>query len=263
MAARSRDALPVLEEWYDGPVSGERPCNRPRACGVVGCAEPLVKAGHQKYHLCAAHIKCPTVLRRGVLQRWCGTCHKFHALQAFSGSRRYAPASRWERCAHPQTAYPLQTFSRVLHIARCSFRLNRALCCVQGAQFACALTQGSCPMRIEPRGRSCMASLKARSERVKRKRQAPMRSPAEAPRNISSAALSRSGSRVADDDVADTSGSASGSSYASSTADGAPEPGGAAGNGPRAGGASQVASERCCWLSGHGGRELWAVASAA
>jgi len=135
MTARSLDALPVLEEWYDGPVSGERPCNRPRACGVVGCAEPLVKTNHQKFHLCAAHIKCPAVLRRGVPQRWCGTCHKFHALQAFSGSRRYAPASCWERCAHPQTAYSLQRSSRVLHIARCSLRLNRALCCVQGAQF--------------------------------------------------------------------------------------------------------------------------------
>jgi len=59
MAARSRDALPVLEEWYDGPVSGERPCNRPRACGVVGCAEPLVTARNRKYHLCAVAHQVP------------------------------------------------------------------------------------------------------------------------------------------------------------------------------------------------------------
>jgi len=92
MAARSRDALPVFEEWYDGPVSGERPCNRPRACGVVGCAEPLVTARNRKYHLCAAHIKCLAVLRRGMPQRWCSNCSKFHSIKAFSGSRRCAPA---------------------------------------------------------------------------------------------------------------------------------------------------------------------------
>ncbi len=92
MAARSRDALPVLEQWYDGAVSGHRPCNRPRACGVAGCAEPLVKARNLKYRLCPAHIKCPAVLRRGVPQRWCSSCSKFHSLKAFSGSRRCAPA---------------------------------------------------------------------------------------------------------------------------------------------------------------------------
>jgi hypothetical protein len=92
MAQRSRDALPVLEQWYDGPVSGQRPCNRPRMCGVAGCAEPLAKANHLKYHLCPVHIKCPAVLRRGVPQRWCSYCRKFHALEAFSGSRQYAPA---------------------------------------------------------------------------------------------------------------------------------------------------------------------------
>jgi hypothetical protein len=46
MASRSRDALPVLEEWYDGAVSSRRlfdGFDRPRACGVAGCAEPLVK----------------------------------------------------------------------------------------------------------------------------------------------------------------------------------------------------------------------------
>jgi hypothetical protein len=82
---------------------------------------------------------------------------------------------------------------------------------------------------------------------------APVRSPGERARNISSAAASRSRSRAAADDVADTSSSDAGSSYAPSIADGAPEPGGAAGSGPRAGGASKLRAVRCCWPSGPGG----------
>ncbi len=66
---------------------------------------------------------------------------------------------------------------------------------------------------------------------------APGRSPAERARSTSSAAAaSRSRCRTAADNVTDTSGSTSGSSYAPSAAVGAPEPGGAAGFGPRAGG---------------------------
>jgi hypothetical protein len=93
MASRGRDALPVLEEWYDTAVSGQRLYDRPRMCGVAGCAEPLIKAYHLKYRLCPVHIKCPAVLRRGVPQRWCSNCQKFHALESFIGSRRYAPTS--------------------------------------------------------------------------------------------------------------------------------------------------------------------------
>jgi hypothetical protein len=91
----------------------------------------------------------------------------------------------------------------------------------------------------------------------------PVRSPTESARNISSAAASRSHSGTAADDVTGTSGSSSGSSYAPSIADRAPEPGGAAGDGPHAGGASHLAAARCCWPSGHRGMRICAVASAA
>jgi hypothetical protein len=92
MASRSCDALPVLEEWYDRAVNGRRSCVRPRVCGVVGCAEPLVTAHLLRSRLCPAHMKCSAVLRRGMPQRWCINCGKLHALKAFSGGRRYAPA---------------------------------------------------------------------------------------------------------------------------------------------------------------------------
>ena len=88
-----------------------------------------------------------------------------------------------------------------------------------------------------------MASLKKAAERksYRRKQRAPVRLPAERACNISSAAASRSRSRGAADDAADTSSSAPGSSYAPRTTDGAPEPGGAAGSDPRAGGARNFA----------------------
>jgi hypothetical protein len=117
MASRSRDALPVLEERYERAVNGRRPCNRPRVCGVAGCAEPLVNAHHLRSRLCPAHMKCYAVLRRGEPQRWCSYCCKFHALKAF-GSGRYAPPSRSERCAHPQSDSPLQMHARALYAAR-------------------------------------------------------------------------------------------------------------------------------------------------
>jgi len=85
-----------------------------------------------------------------------------------------------------------------------------------------------------------MASLRTKRERHIREQRASVQPLAEHTRYISSAAASRSRSRAAADDEADTSCSTSGSSYAPSTADGAPEPGGAAGTGPHAGGASHL-----------------------
>jgi hypothetical protein len=126
MASRSRDALPVLEEWYDRAVNGRRTCKRPRACGVAGCAEPLVQANHVLYRLCPVHFNCHAVLRGGMPQRFCNYCHKFHALEAFSGSQRYAPTSHWGRCAYPQSDSPLQMHTRALHTARYSSQLEQS-----------------------------------------------------------------------------------------------------------------------------------------
>ena len=94
--------MPVLEEWYDGGVSGHRRYNRPRACGVVGCNAHLATRKHLLARLCNAHFKCPAVLRGGVPQRCCAKCGTCHALEAFSGSLRCAADLRWERVGHPQ-----------------------------------------------------------------------------------------------------------------------------------------------------------------
>ncbi len=139
MTLCSRDALPMLEEWYDGAVSGQRPSIRPRVCGVAGCAEPLVKDKPLKYRLCPAHMKCHAVLRRGMPHRFCSYCCKFHALKAFNGSQRYAPASHWGRCAYPQTDSPLQMHTRALHIARGSSQLQQsALLRIRDGAHACS-----------------------------------------------------------------------------------------------------------------------------
>ena len=119
MAARSRDALPVLEEWFDRAVSGQRLRDRPRMCGVAGCAEPLIKAYHLDSRLCPAHMKCSAVLRRGVPQRWCPYCRKFHVLEAFSGGRRHAPTAHWDFCACPQIDINLQSYASAFRAATC------------------------------------------------------------------------------------------------------------------------------------------------
>ncbi len=94
MAPHSHATMPVLEEWHVGR-------NRPHACGMPGCIAQLVTKTHLEARLCAAHIKCPAVLRGGVPQRWCACCHRFHTLGAFSASARCAPASCWNCTGHP------------------------------------------------------------------------------------------------------------------------------------------------------------------
>jgi len=71
---------------------------------------------------------------------------------------------------------------------------------------------------------------------AEQRKTAPVQLPAERAR-ISSTVASRLRSRTAADDIADTSDKASGSPYDPSTANGTPEPGGAAGKSLRASGA--------------------------
>jgi len=95
MSPHSHADVPVLEEWH---VTRKRP----HACGVEGCTAHLVTKRHLEARLCAAHIECHAVLRGGVPRRWCNKCHTYHALEAFSGSLKCAPASRWEHSGHLQ-----------------------------------------------------------------------------------------------------------------------------------------------------------------
>ncbi len=102
--ARWRAGGTASPEVADLPVlhDGVRSVFGPHVCGVEGCTEQLVKYCHLEACLCAAHYQCRAVLRGGVPQRWCGNCHVYHTLEAFSGSLKCAPASCWERSGHPQ-----------------------------------------------------------------------------------------------------------------------------------------------------------------
>jgi len=102
--ARWRAGGTASPEVADLPVlhDGVRSVFGPHVCGVEGCTAQLVKYCHLEACLCAAHYQCRAVLRGGVPQRWCGNCHMYHALEAFSGSLKCAPASRWERSGHPK-----------------------------------------------------------------------------------------------------------------------------------------------------------------
>ena len=96
------------------------------------------------------------------------------------------------------------------------------------------VTQDSTPVFQSSRASGDAAVTPARS--AKQHATPPLRSRAKRA-CVRSAAARRQRSRAAADDVDDMCGSTSGSPYEPSTADGAPEPGGAAGDGPRAGGA--------------------------
>ncbi len=118
MARRSHANMPVLEEWHIAH-------NRPHACGVEGCALQLVTKKHFLARLCAAHIKCPAVLRGGVPQRWCTSCGAFHTLEAFSAIARCAPASCWRALVISKTDVPVCGQVCAVCISQCSRWLNQ------------------------------------------------------------------------------------------------------------------------------------------
>ena len=60
------------------------------ACQVEGCDRDLaaLSAYHQKCRVCDLHIKAPSFVRAGLLQRFCQRCGRCHELGAFEGTRR-------------------------------------------------------------------------------------------------------------------------------------------------------------------------------
>ncbi len=60
------------------------------SCQVEGCDRDLgvLSAYHQKCRICDVHIKAPSFLRAGLLQRFCQRCGRCHELGAFEGTRR-------------------------------------------------------------------------------------------------------------------------------------------------------------------------------
>ncbi|KAI8476194.1 MAG: SBP domain-containing protein, partial [Monoraphidium minutum] len=59
-------------------------------CQVPGCGKDLtgLKDYHQRYRICAVHIRLPQVMKDGRLQRFCQQCGRFHDLAAFDGNRK-------------------------------------------------------------------------------------------------------------------------------------------------------------------------------
>jgi hypothetical protein len=95
MASSSGADLPVLEDWHFDAKG-----RRPKECGVVGCAAQLETHNSKRYRMCAAHMRCSAVLCRGVPQRWCTYCRRFHTLNTFQACRRCVPAKRSKFALH-------------------------------------------------------------------------------------------------------------------------------------------------------------------
>ncbi len=60
------------------------------SCQGEGCDRDLdvLSAYHQKCRICDVHIKAPSFMRAGLLQRFCQRCGRCHELGAFEGTRR-------------------------------------------------------------------------------------------------------------------------------------------------------------------------------
>lgn len=58
-------------------------------CQVEDCGEELtdLKEYHNRYRICEFHLKVPSIVRGGVVQRFCQQCGRFHDLGAFDSVR--------------------------------------------------------------------------------------------------------------------------------------------------------------------------------
>lgn len=59
-------------------------------CQVEGCEQRLcfLKDYHQRYRVCAEHLKCDSIIRNGVKMRFCQQCGKFEDLELFDKGKR-------------------------------------------------------------------------------------------------------------------------------------------------------------------------------
>jgi len=59
-------------------------------CQVDGCEQRLcmLKEYHQRYRVCADHLKCDHIVKDGIRQRFCQQCGKFQDLELFDDDKR-------------------------------------------------------------------------------------------------------------------------------------------------------------------------------
>ena len=80
----------VLQGEPASSLLGKQAASGGPSCQVEGCDRDLgvLSAYHQKCRVCDVHIKAPSFLRAGLLQRFCQRCGRCHELGAFEGTRR-------------------------------------------------------------------------------------------------------------------------------------------------------------------------------
>ncbi|KAL4422543.1 hypothetical protein ABPG75_008740 [Micractinium tetrahymenae] len=75
-----------------GPPSVERrKPGRPAihsGCQVCGASLEGMRMFHQRYHICDAHMQMEQIMWKGLPQRFCQQCGRFHELQEFEGGMR-------------------------------------------------------------------------------------------------------------------------------------------------------------------------------
>ena len=78
------------EEAASGLTGKQAASGSGPSCQVEGCDRGLsvLSAYHQKCRICDVHIKAPSFVRAGLVQRFCQRCGRCHELDAFEGTRR-------------------------------------------------------------------------------------------------------------------------------------------------------------------------------
>ena len=86
-----RRPLPQMGFTAAPPIASRTSSSR---CQVAGCAAPLngLPRYNSRYRICEPHLRAASVDIAGVASRWCQTCTRWHALNAFEGERRTCTA---------------------------------------------------------------------------------------------------------------------------------------------------------------------------
>jgi hypothetical protein len=86
--SKGEDAAVVTDAGQPAPKLG--PYLTQLRCQVDGCTTDLkhLKEYHQRYRICAEHLKCDFIYKDGVKVRFCQQCGKFQSLVEFDAGKR-------------------------------------------------------------------------------------------------------------------------------------------------------------------------------
>ncbi|CAL9077545.1 unnamed protein product [Musa acuminata var. zebrina] len=128
----------------------ERPAAAVPRCQVDGCGKVLAdeKEYHKRHKVCELHSKAPKVVVRGVEQRFCQQCSRFHVVTEFDDSKRSCRRRlaghnerRRKNSTDPIARNPfLGTTAQPYHLSCCLFAMTGDIIPCISTSPGCALS---------------------------------------------------------------------------------------------------------------------------